>query len=200
MRTTLAAGALSILLLGSAQQAAARPHAIQVPRKQALSLFLQHAAVRSLPARPRKTDNGLRVLELDVAARINAQRGARGLRPLRISSRLDAAATYHSREMGLKGFFEHESANGGPFWKRIERFYPMGRSAWTVGENIFYETPDTSAASAVGEWMASPPHRQNILSPEWRELGIGAVHFASARGAFGGRSVTIVTADFGARG
>ena len=183
MRTTLRGRRSFDLAARFAQQAAARPHAIQVPRKQTLSLFLQHAAVRSLPTRPRKTDNGLRALELDVAARINAQRGARGLRPLRISRGLDAAAAYHSREMGLKGFFEHESLNGAPFWKRIERFYPMGRSEWTVGENIFYETPDTSAASAVGEWMASPPHRQNILAPEWREIGIGAVHFASARGA-----------------
>ena len=200
MRTFLAAGALSILLLGSAQQAEARPHAMQVPRLQKLGLFLQHAAVRSLPARPRKADNGLRALELDVVARINAQRGARGLRPLRISRGLDAAAAYHSREMGVQGFFEHESLNGAPFWKRIERFYPMGRGSWSVGENILWETPDTSAASAVRAWMGSPPHRQNILAPEWREIGIGAVHFASARGAFGGRAVTIVTADFGARG
>ncbi len=76
----------------------------------------------------------------------------------------------------------------------------MGRGSWSVGENIFWETPDTSAASAVGEWMGSPPHRQNILAPEWREIGIGAVHFAAAKGTFGGRAVTIVTADFGARG
>ena len=102
--------------------------------------------------------------------------------------------------MGRQGFFEHESLNGAPFWKRIERFYPMGRSSWSVGENIFWETPDTSAASAVREWMGSPGHRENILAPEWREIGIGAVHLASARGAFGGHSVTIVTADFGARG
>ena len=200
MRTFLAAGALSILLLGSAQQAEARPHAMQVPRLQKLGLFLQHAAVRSLPARPRKADNSLRAVELDVVARINAQRGARGLRPLRISRGLDAAAAYHSREMGVQGFFEHESLNGAPFWKRIERFYPMGRGSWSVGENILWETPDTSAASAVRAWMASPLHRQNILAPEWREIGIGAVHFASARGTFGGHAVTIVTADFGTRG
>jgi uncharacterized protein YkwD len=200
MRTIFAAGALSILLLGSAQQAAARPHAIQVPQKQRLSLFLRHAAVRSLPARPRKADDGLRALEGDVLARINAQRAARGLRPLRASRGLDAAAAYHSREMGAQGFFEHESVNGAPFWKRIQRFYPMGRGTWSVGENIFWESPDSSAASTVREWMASPPHRANILAPEWREIGIGAVHMATARGAFGGRSVTIVTADFGARG
>jgi uncharacterized protein YkwD len=200
MRTILAAGALSILLLGSAQQAVARPHAMQVPRKQTLGQFLRHAAVRSLPARHKGTDNGLKALELDVVARINAQRTARGLRPVRVSRGLTAAASYHSREMGVRGYFEHESLNGAPFWKRIERFYPTGRSSWSVGENIFYETPDTSAASAVRKWMGSPPHRQNILAPEWREIGIGAVHLASARGAYGGHSVTIVTADFGARG
>jgi uncharacterized protein YkwD len=200
MRTILAAGALSILLLGSAQQAVARPHAMQVPQQQALGKFLRHAAVRSLPARHKGTDNGLQALEQDVAARINAQRGARGLKPLRVSRGLSAAAAYHSREMGVRGFFEHESMNGSPFWKRIERFYPMGHGAWSVGENIFYETPNTTAASTVGEWMGSPPHRQNILDPEWREIGIGAVHFATARGEYRGRSVTIVTADFGARG
>ena len=200
MRTILAAGALSILLLGSAQQAVARPHAIQLPRQQALGKSLRHAAVRSLPAQHKRTGNGLSALEQDVAARINAQRGARGLKPLRVSRGLSAAAAYHSREMGLRGFFEHESGNGAPFWKRIERFYPMGRGAWSVGENIFYETPNTSAASTVGEWMNSPPHRQNILDPEWREIGIGAVHLASARGEYHGRAVTLVTADFGVRG
>jgi uncharacterized protein YkwD len=200
MRTILAAGALSILLLGSAQQAAARPHALQVPQQKRLSLFLRHAAVRSLPARPKRANDDLRVLELDVVARINAQRGARALQPLRVSRGLDAAAAFHSREMGSKGFFEHESLNGAPFWKRIERFYPMNRGSWSVGENIFWESPNSSAASAVREWMGSPPHRENILAPEWREIGIGAVHLASARGAYGGRSVTIVTADFGARG
>ena len=199
MRSLLAAGALSVLLLGSAQQAAARPQAMQVPQKQQLSRFLRHAAVRSLPARPQRSNDALRVLERDVLARINAQRGSRALRPLRLSRGLDAAAAYHSREMGTQGFFEHESMNGAPFWKRIERFYPMGRSTWSVGENIFWESPNSSAASTVHEWMTSPPHRANILAPEWRDIGIGAVHMATARGAYGGRAVTIVTADFGVR-
>jgi len=47
--------------------------------------------------------------------------------------------------------------------------------------------------------MASPPHRLNILTREYREVGVAAVHFDSAPGAFGGRPVTIVTADFGVR-
>jgi uncharacterized protein YkwD len=101
--------------------------------------------------------------------------------------------------MGQIGYFEHESFNGAPFWKRIERYYPASRGYWSVGENIFWESPDTTGASAVHEWMTSAPHRQNILAREWREIGIAAAQFDSAPGAFGGRSVTIVTADFGVR-
>ena len=138
--------------------------------------------------------------ELDIVRRMNAIRTARGLRPLRISRQLSAAAAYHTNQMGLRGFFEHESANGADFWKRIERFYPSHRArSWSVGENILWGSPEISALTAVREWMQSPPHRGNILSREWRDVGLGAAHFDSAPGQYRGGPVTIVTADFGAR-
>jgi uncharacterized protein YkwD len=211
MRKLAALGALSVLVLVSTTDALAlskKPsrlhrnghvHALQSPMQRASALFLKHRIARSAPARPATPAIGLSALEIDIVARINAQRGARGLRALRVSRGLTAAANYHSHQMGLLGFFEHESHNGAAFWKRIERFYPAGRGYWSVGENIFWESPETSASSAVGEWMASPPHRKNILTREWRDIGIAAVHFPLATGAFGGRPVTIVTADFGVR-
>jgi uncharacterized protein YkwD len=199
MRTLFAVGALSMLVFGSAQQAVARSHALEPSRQHADALFLKHAVVQARSARPTGARSALRALELDIVGQINAQRTARGLRQLRVSPRLTAAASYHSHQMGRLGFFEHESRNGAPFWKRIQRFYPAHRGYWSVGENIFWEAPDTTAGSAVQEWMASAPHRQNILGREWREVGIGAVHVANAPGAFGGRPVTIVTADFGVR-
>jgi uncharacterized protein YkwD len=199
MRTLLAVGALSMLVFGSAQQAVARSNALEPSRQHANALFLKHAAAKA-HARPTGARSALRALEVDIVAQINAQRAARGLRSLRVSRGLTASASYHSKQMGQLGFFEHHSRNGAPFWKRIQRFYPAHRGYWSVGENIFWEAPDTSAGSAVQEWMASAPHRQNILGREWREVGIGAVHVASAPGAFGGRPVTIVTADFGVRG
>lgn len=138
--------------------------------------------------------------EADIVRRINAIRASRGRRPLRVSRQLSAAAAFHTNQMGLRGFFEHESANGAEFWKRIERFYPVlpGRS-WSVGENIVWGTPDLSAAGAVREWMTSPPHRENLLSRQWREIGLGGAHFESAPGTYRGGPVTIVTADFGTR-
>ena len=138
--------------------------------------------------------------EFDIVRRMNAIRTARGLRALRVSRQLSAAAAYHTNQMGLLGFFEHESANGADFWKRIERFYPSRQAhSWSVGENILWGSPEISASTAVREWMQSPPHRANILSREWREVGLGAAHFSSAPGRYRGGAVTIVTADFGAR-
>ena len=47
--------------------------------------------------------------------------------------------------------------------------------------------------------MRSPEHRANILNPNWREIGIAAVHSDGAPGTFGGLPVTIITTDFGVR-
>jgi uncharacterized protein YkwD len=47
--------------------------------------------------------------------------------------------------------------------------------------------------------MNSPPHRENILEPRWREVGVAVARFASAGGVYDGRSVMIITTDFGVR-
>ena len=102
--------------------------------------------------------------------------------------------------MGTQGYFEHESYDSTAFWKRIERWYPSkGWRYWAVGENLLYSTPDVTATEGVELWMNSPPHRANLLSRTWREIGISAVHFDSAPGEYDGGPVTIVTADFGNR-
>jgi uncharacterized protein YkwD len=47
--------------------------------------------------------------------------------------------------------------------------------------------------------MNSPEHRANILTAEWRQIGVAAVHVDSAPGVFNGQPVTIITTDFGYR-
>jgi uncharacterized protein YkwD len=47
--------------------------------------------------------------------------------------------------------------------------------------------------------MASPPHRANILSRRWHEVGVAAARFDAAAGIYDGQSVMIVTTDFGVR-
>jgi uncharacterized protein YkwD len=197
MRTLAAAGAFVVLVLASTPTALGVP--LKTPEQHAAAILRKQVVVPAMPARPKGTRRLLSALELGVVSRINAQRRSRGLRALSVSRGLTRAANYHTNQMGQLGFFEHESVNGAPFWRRIQRFYPARRGYWSVGENIFWESPDTSASTAVREWMQSPPHRENILTREWREIGVSARHFESAPGAFGGRSVTIITTDFGVR-
>jgi uncharacterized protein YkwD len=155
---------------------------------------------RSAASPQSRTRTAMATLEDAVVDRMNQVRRAHGLRSLRSNGRLRTAAIFHSRDMGRRGYFEHDSISGTPFWRRIERFYPSrGFNSWTVGENLLWGTDTYNAAFAVREWMNSPPHRENILSRQWREVGIGAVYFANAGGEYRGRAVTIVTADFGAR-
>ena len=102
--------------------------------------------------------------------------------------------------MAVEGFFSHDSSDGSAFWKRIQRFYASsGYSYWSVGENLVWAAPDLDAKQAVANWMASAPHRANLLSSRWREVGLSAIHAENAPGDFGGQAATIITADFGYR-
>jgi uncharacterized protein YkwD len=163
-----------------------------------------HAAHRSqAPKKVAATASArvhLSALESQLLAQINLTRGRHGLRPLRLSVPLTAAADQHSQSMAQKGYFSHDSANGGSFFKRIASFYTYrGYSNWSAGENILYSTPDIDSSGALRLWMNSPEHRANLLNRSWREIGLGAVHSASAPGVYNGDEVTIVTADFGFR-
>jgi len=135
-----------------------------------------------------------------IVARINVVRARHGLRPFRASTQLTRAAERHSRAMGTLGFFAHESRDGTAYWKRIKRDYPQGAyRVWSVGENIEFHSEELDAAGAVSMWMASPPHRQALLDPTWREIGVSALRVTSAPGIYEGDDVTLVTADFGLR-
>ncbi len=139
-------------------------------------------------------------LEQDVLANINQLRLQHGLVALRLSSKLAAAARSHSTEMAQRGYFGHDSANGTSFDKRISRFYSLGgKHYWSVGENLLWSSPDVSASGALDMWLNSPEHKKILLTRSWREIGLAAVHVRSAPGSYGGREVTIVTADFGVR-
>lgn len=154
------------------------------------------AALLVAPAAQAARDSAL---EADLLGAVNDVRAGHGLAPLRASVGLAVAADRHSRAMARYGFFAHESRDGSAFWRRIERSYASFHfDFWAVGENLVWST-ELDAAQAVDMWLASPPHRKNLLDRRWREVGFAAVRAASAPGIYGGQDVTIVTADFGVR-
>lgn len=126
-----------------------------------------------------------RAQEQTVVQAINHVRRVRGLPPLRVGVRLQAAARAHSRAMARTGAFTH-----GNWYNRLRRHGVKGRMlgetiAWGVGS-------DGTAAAIVGMWMASPPHRATLLRRGFRRVGVGVA--VGTMGGFGG--ATVATADF----
>jgi uncharacterized protein YkwD len=128
---------------------------------------------------------------------LNAQRERHGLRPLKLNKRLSKAARRHARDMARRKYFTHDSLGGGTFVDRIRRTgYLRGARGWFVGENLAWGTLERSAPRAITKmWMGSPGHRANILSPSFREVGIGLAYGAPVR--VGGAPAATYATDFG---
>jgi uncharacterized protein YkwD len=67
----------------------------------------------------------------------------------------------------------------------------------TFGENLFVGTwGQVSAREVVMAWLQSPPHRANVLSPRFRDVGTAPV---LAHGLLDGGDAVVWTATFGSR-
>lgn len=116
-------------------------------------------------------------MESSITCLINDERASYGLQPVAPNSDLRQAALIHSNEMINRGYFEHASPSGLTFIDRIESTgYMRGTRRWTVGENLVWGTGPLSTPQAlVTAWMNSPPHRENLLRPTFREIGVAAL-------------------------
>lgn len=128
---------------------------------------------------------------------INAERARHGLRALRADARLRKAATRHSRDMVRRRFFDHTSPSGATMVTRATRAkYVRSGISWSLGENIAWGRGRRgSPAGIMRQWMASAPHRANVLASGMRDAGLGVVK----RSPHGGRGVTY-TLNVGRRG
>ena len=140
-------------------------------------------------------------LEASVVRELNHIRSARDLKGLRAAPGLRTAARTHSRTMIDVGFFGHDSPNGTAFSDRIRRYYPSrGWRTWSVGEALLTsEGRQIEASAIVSAWLGSPPHRRIVLSPTWRDVGIGAYYAPISSAEYGDADAIVVTADFGLR-
>ncbi|HSD78940.1 MAG TPA: CAP domain-containing protein [Solirubrobacteraceae bacterium] len=123
-----------------------------------------------------------------IARLIDRIRVRHGLRALHTNRRLGRAARRHSADMRRRGYFAHDGPDGTPGGRVAAAGY---RPAALIGETLAWGTgPLARPRALVRTWMASPPHRATILTPAFREIGVGV---ARARGQ------AWATADFGRR-
>jgi len=123
---------------------------------------------------------GQRVIEDLIFEATNRERSKQRLPLLWPDPALRVAARQHSQEMLDLGYFQHESPREA--WaKPYDRAYRAGFweafTAENIGQN--YSTRQRTAQEVADEfitgWMNSPPHRKNILSPDYTCLGVGVV-------------------------
>jgi hypothetical protein len=117
----------------------------------------------------------------------NAQRSANGLNALTENSSLDSAAIAKGNDMIAKGYWAHFAPDGTSPWTFFTSF---GYKYQYAGENLARDFSD--AGSAVNAWMNSPTHKENILNPHYKEIGIGVVE-----GSLAGANTTIIVQFFG---
>jgi uncharacterized protein YkwD len=131
---------------------------------------------------------------------VNEQRRQAGLAPLRENPRLDGVARAHSHDMVRRDYFDHTAPGPVTFDRRIRRSGYLARAAsYDLGENLGEGTRALAAPeSIVSAWMRSPEHRANILSPDYRDSGIGVAAAVPASFGHGARGATY-TQDFGRR-
>ena len=99
--------------------------------------------------------------------------------------------------MVARGYFDHNTPEGGTFDQRIlAAGYAGDYDGWTLGENLIWSTGTLATPAALMQsWMNSPHHRDNIVNAGYRELGLG-IHLGTPTGAADGITIS---AEFGAR-
>ncbi|MCP4428900.1 MAG: hypothetical protein GY803_30825 [Chloroflexi bacterium] len=111
--------------------------------------------------------------ELEVIRLTNIERTSRGLYPLKRNLDLIDAARLHNQDMIDNNFTDHIGSDDSTPAERACRagYTPYGWGDCYVGENIAwgYTTP----SSVVQGWMNSQGHKDNILNPNYREIGVG---------------------------
>ena len=134
---------------------------------------------------------GLDRAERKVVRLVNRIRARNGLRRLKASPTLAAAASVHTGDMLRSDFLGHASSDGTPMSSRVRRY----TAANWVGESVAAVSRRGSTARRVVKmWMASPPHRSILLSPSGRRIGVG-----KRAGRIGAAKRAVFTADLASR-
>lgn len=98
---------------------------------------------------------------------VNHIRQKQGIPPLKLDTRLTAAAQSHSNDMARHKRLTHEGSDGSSASDRARRQgYPAG-----AGENVALGS--TSVKDVMVRWMKSPLHRKNILGRKYKSFGAG---------------------------
>jgi uncharacterized protein YkwD len=102
----------------------------------------------------------------DMAAEVSRYRRAQGLSPVRMDAALTRLAQQQAAAMAAQEKVNHDA--GGPFRTRVA---PLRRRL--AAENV--AAGFLTFGETLKQWQASAGHRENLLMPGARRIGIAAV-------------------------
>jgi len=113
----------------------------------------------------------------DILNQVNNVRQEMGFVPLYFNGALQSAAQQHSDDMAQADRLSHVGTDGSQFWERMQdNGYVLSAGA----ENVL-SRGDNSAEGAFQQWYNSEPHRLNMLSADYVEIGIAYARADSGR-------------------
>ncbi|MBX9925032.1 MAG: CAP domain-containing protein [Hyphomicrobiaceae bacterium] len=101
---------------------------------------------------------------------INQYRAENGLKPLKLSAELTAAAKTHSRDLAKWDRISHYGSDGSNPWDRVKR---AGFKARVAAENV--GTGQIDFSEVMKGWKESPGHNKNLLLSDADYMGIALV-------------------------
>ncbi|MEC0183945.1 CAP domain-containing protein [Paenibacillus peoriae] len=103
----------------------------------------------------------------EVVKLVNNERSKNGLKPLTSDAKLTEVALAKAKDMSTNNYFDHTSPTYGSPFDMMKKF---GVSYTYAGENIAMgqQTPQ----AVMKDWMNSQGHRENILKPEYTQIGV----------------------------
>ncbi|HNZ73733.1 MAG TPA: CAP domain-containing protein [bacterium] len=138
---------------------------------------------------PLPEDDNLSISPKRLIELTNDYRQRSGLNELKPNARLTQAAYNKASDLLTGQYFDHTSPDGRKFSQWIK---DVDYQYFYVGENL--------AIDFVGEdelfqaWLNSPQHRENIIKPQYQEIGIAAL-----RGKYKNHPTIVVVQLFGTR-
>jgi uncharacterized protein YkwD len=145
------------------------------------------------------SDANLPQIEAAILCLVNGERQDNGRSAVASNGPLKDASLKHSKDMVDNTFFAHESPSGSTLVSRVEPTgYIPADGEWVLGENLAFGTGALATPKAIVQgWMDSPGHRENLLNPDFKDVGIGIVTGVPVEGRSGGATYTT---DYGAKG
>jgi len=117
----------------------------------------------------------------------NQERQNAGVGNLVINDKLSRAANEKAQDMFDYNYWAHNSPTGKTPWVFIKA---SGYKYVYAGENL--ARGFTTAQDVIKAWMASPDHRANMLSSNYRDVG-----FAVRLGTLKGEETVLIVEEFG---